>query len=213
MSPDNYGSLKRTPGCAATLSRCILFALIIIVAAVLVWAFWPHRHNVRSAAQIARTQATIGSLSRALEEYRAKDNTFPPDGGVGLHPDLDKPAECLVYYLSGATIFFDEAASPIDYPWNHDLYTDAPGKGGEGRRNSPRYYDFRAKSLKDADKDGIPEVVDSWGNPLLYNAGAKQDGPFNQNGAPKQNPTTYDLSSAGPDGKHGTEDDITSWRD
>lgn len=41
--------------------------------------------------------------------------------------------------------------------------------------------------------------VDPWGNPYLYaNPG-------------KHNPTTYDLWSAGPDGKSGTSDDIGNW--
>jgi general secretion pathway protein G len=41
--------------------------------------------------------------------------------------------------------------------------------------------------------------LDPWGNPYLYAFPGKH------------NPTTYDLWSAGPDGKSGTDDDIGNW--
>ena len=41
--------------------------------------------------------------------------------------------------------------------------------------------------------------VDPWGNPYIY----EYPGKHNTNG--------YDLSSAGPDGKPGTDDDIVNW--
>jgi general secretion pathway protein G len=41
--------------------------------------------------------------------------------------------------------------------------------------------------------------VDPWGNPYIYYFPGKH------------NPTGYDLLSAGPDGKEGTDDDIVSW--
>ena len=46
-------------------------------------------------------------------------------------------------------------------------------------------------------KRGIPK--DPWGNEYLY----EQPGRYNTN--------SYDLSSAGPDGQQGTEDDIVNW--
>lgn len=42
--------------------------------------------------------------------------------------------------------------------------------------------------------------VDPWGNPYLYACPGKH------------NPTTYDLWSAGPDGKSGDQDDIGNWQ-
>ena len=45
---------------------------------------------------------------------------------------------------------------------------------------------------------GIPD--DPWGHPYIYeNPG-------------KHNPSGYDLSSMGPDGRAGTDDDITNWQ-
>jgi general secretion pathway protein G len=42
--------------------------------------------------------------------------------------------------------------------------------------------------------------VDPWGNPYIYYFPGKH------------NPNSYDLLSAGPDGKEGTDDDIGSWQ-
>jgi general secretion pathway protein G len=46
-------------------------------------------------------------------------------------------------------------------------------------------------------KKGIP--ADPWGNTYVYTYPGKN------------NPTGYDLMSMGPDGRSGTEDDITNW--
>lgn len=46
-------------------------------------------------------------------------------------------------------------------------------------------------------KKGVP--LDPWGNPYLYSYPGRN------------NPKGYDISSAGPDGQTGTDDDITNW--
>lgn len=46
-------------------------------------------------------------------------------------------------------------------------------------------------------KSDIPP--DPWGNPYIYECPGKQ------------NPTSYDLMSTGPDGQEGGDDDITNW--
>lgn len=47
-------------------------------------------------------------------------------------------------------------------------------------------------------KNEIPN--DPWGRPYLYECPGKH------------NPSSYDLSSVGPDGRAGTEDDVTNWQ-
>lgn len=47
-------------------------------------------------------------------------------------------------------------------------------------------------------KQDIPD--DPWGNPYIYECPGKH------------NTSNYDLMSMGPDGKSGTDDDITNWR-
>lgn len=42
--------------------------------------------------------------------------------------------------------------------------------------------------------------LDPWGNPYIYESPGKH------------NPSGYDLSSMGPDGRAGTDDDITNWQ-
>ena len=48
--------------------------------------------------------------------------------------------------------------------------------------------------------DSAKLPVDPWGNPYIYYYPAG-----------KHNPTGYDLLSAGPDGKEGTDDDLGNW--
>lgn len=45
------------------------------------------------------------------------------------------------------------------------------------------------------------DLQDSWGNDFIYEC----PGTYNENG--------YDLSSAGPDGETGTDDDIKNWKE
>src|SRR4051795_3453810 len=47
-------------------------------------------------------------------------------------------------------------------------------------------------------KSGIPN--DPWGNAYIYECPGKH------------NPSSYDLMSMGPDGRAGTEDDLTNWQ-
>jgi general secretion pathway protein G len=47
-------------------------------------------------------------------------------------------------------------------------------------------------------KDGS-KIKDAWGHDLIY----ESPGQYNEN--------SYDLSSPGPDGQEGTDDDITNW--
>ena len=58
-------------------------------------------------------------------------------------------------------------------------------------RNAPNWHGPYLQS------DTIPK--DPWGNDYLYECPGKH------------NPSFYDLSSAGPDGKFGTDDDICNW--
>jgi general secretion pathway protein G len=54
-----------------------------------------------------------------------------------------------------------------------------------------------SKDIKDTDKNGSPELVDPWGNPIWYTRGDNLT-----------NDKDFELRSAGPDGIYGTDDDI-----
>ncbi len=146
----------------------------------------------------------------AVETYKQVTGIYPPDRATGLHPDLDKPSECMVYYLSGGSICYAPNSSSPDHPWRHPLFQDSTADG-TGRWAMTVYYTFNPSILCDTDGDGIPEVVDPWGQPLMYNTGSEANGPFNQNGAPRHNKGEFDIYSAGPDKKYCTEEDIRNW--
>jgi len=210
MSPDNLAPGRRPPGLADTLGRVGCFVIVVLLAVVFVILLVPSLPT-HDRPNVARTYATIGGVSMALETYRQVYEMLPPDRSTKLHADLDKPAECLVYYLSGSSIQFHPGDSPAEYPWRHPLLNIRGA--GRGREKMTVYYEFQTRSLKDTDNDGLPELVDPWGDTFLYNTGGETNGPMNQNGAPKHSAEGFDLSSAGPDGKHGTDDDVTNWTD
>ena len=199
------GQERRPPGCADAVARVIFYVIIIAIAATFAWVMMTRSSRPDGHDPEFPTRNLIERLSVALDMYRTEYHDYPPDKATGLHPDLDRPGECLVYYLSGASIAYVPGASPPDYPWQHTVF-QAPD-----REKATVFYTFKDSVLKDPDGDGIPEVVDWWGTPLMYNSGTETDGPFNQNGAPRHCTGKFDLFSAGPDREFGTEDDIQSW--
>jgi len=210
----------------------VVMGVITILVALLV----PTIGKVREQVHIASVETTIGSLSMALEEYKTVHHRYPPDEHPGLKPHppgtsgnprpsfLITSSQCLVYYLSGGSIYDDSSAG---YPWTNNLYQAG------GREDLDVYYEFEPARLKDFG-DHAPALVDPWGNPLIYNAGPStdpQDPPqapdpgdwpassvynrdeYNMYGAAKHGEKKFDLFSAGPDRVYGTPDDITNWRD
>jgi len=169
---------RRPAGCVGTAARVIYFVAILAAAYVLVTSF----DRARPPAG-GDTQRLILSLASALDVYREGHDAYPPDHATGLHKDLDLSAECLVYFLDGR------------------------GRG-QGPPTGTLYYEFSSEQIRDADGDGFLEAVDSWGRPFLYNTGPRENGPFNQRGAPRRHRDGFDLLSAGPDGKLYTPDDI-----
>jgi len=182
----------------------VVMSVIAILAALLV----PVLALVREQMHISAVSSTIQGVSMAMTTYKSMYKRFPPDKHVNY---TLTSSQCLVSYLSGPTIFYDEVASPIDYPWTHELYTDAPGKGGEGRKNLHRHYDFKSKYLKDFG-DHAPALIDPVGKRFSYNA-TGEGGYYERYGDAKHGGKEYDLFSAGPDGLYGTEDDIANWQD
>ena len=70
----------------------------------------------------------------------------------------------------------------------------------------PPYFDFSPWRLNDE-----KEVTDPWGRPLRFYNNAV-NWPGNRGEAHYHNKETFDLSSAGPDGRWDTPDDIANWR-
>jgi len=201
-----------------------LIELLVVVGilAILLGVLVPTLHAVFQDVKVAQTQKLIGGLSAALDSYKQMYNTYPPD----RHPRLDKSSECLVYYLSGASVVYVPGMSPDTYPWQNSLYRDEAGGGARGRRTATVFYPFSdASRLADRDPvgsvyDQAPELFDPWGKRVLYNCGNDINydaappapvNPSNQFGAPRHRVGAFDLFSAGPDRLYGTPDDVTNW--
>jgi len=63
--------------------------------------------------------------------------------------------------------------------------------------------EFTPDEVADTDGNGRPELVDHWRRPISYYHHRSYRGP------PRE--TTFRLISCGPDGKEGTDDDITNF--
>lgn len=180
----------------------VVMGVIALLMALLV----PTLGKIREQVNISRVTATIEGISMALEAYKDVHKRYPPD----RHPQLGKSSQCLIYYLSGGSIFYDPTISPEDYPWTHGLY-DTSGSGA-GRRDLMVYYSFNSKLLMNAGGDA-PGLIDPWRHRLIYNSGSSSNGTYNRYTAAKHGERKYDIFSTGPDGVYGTEDDIVNWRD
>jgi hypothetical protein len=193
------------------LRSLLIMVSIAAIAFILLVPSFRHGRGDSDWVMEARTEGLVQGLCMALDAYRNRYDLFPRDRGIGLHPDLDKSSECLIYYLSGASIRYTSGVSSADYPWKHAILDESRLGHGRGARHI--FYQFRDDMLADDDGDEIPELVDAWGRPLIYNAGPAENGPFNQRGAAKHDAGHFVLISAGADGKFGTEDDIKNWAD
>lgn len=185
----------------------VVMSVIAILAALLV----PVLGEVRKQMHIAAVGSMIKGITTAITTYKSVHMSYPPD----KHPDYPGlvSSQCLIYYLSGPTIFYDVDYSPVDYPWKHDLYNVASNMPGKGRKNFQRYYDFKSKYLQDYGGHEAPALVDPWSRRLIYNATGTASAYYGRYGGAKHGGKEYDLFSAGPDGRFGTEDDVTNWQD
>ena len=195
-----------------------LIELLVVmgVIAILMTILVPTLSRIRQTVGETRTNALIEGLSMALDIYRTAHNAYPPDkhpAGTNQgqsHAGLDKTSECLVYFLSGASIVYVNGQSPATYPWRHALYWDS-STAGVGRKAYTISYTFKDNVLTDKDGDLAPEIIDHWGKRLIYNSGGTTNGTWNQLEAPRYAVGKFDIFSAGYDGKYGTDDDLRSW--
>ncbi len=190
--------------------------VVMSIMAILIALLVPVLNAVRRQMSITRTQASIDGISMAIETYRQVQNAYPPDKNpasefVGVRC---RSSECLVYYLSGGSIAYQDAPSviPVGYPWQNTLYRDN-SPDGNGRKAMTVYYTINTSLLKDGDGDMAPEVYDPWQKRIIYNTGSSTDGDYNQYGAAKHNLKKFDILSAGPDGVYGNDDDVTNYKD
>lgn len=173
-----------------------LVELLVVVAiiAALAGILLPALLAARTGARMAATSSLIRSVAAACHAFEADHGRFPPVTST-IHSDIDKPAESLWFYLTrqtrpGVDNFnpdtYDET-DPDTYDWDDPVIYGA-------QRTGP-YFAAQRGQLMDYDNDGVFEIVDVWGTPLLYN-------PANDgiHGGPHHNRLTFDLFSVGPNG-------------
>jgi len=163
--------------------------VLIIVAVILAGLLLPHIEGHSRSADVARTRRLLCQLASALEAYRKDSGCYPPDtmpSGVELHP-LDagqaptrlttraQPPEALHHYLTHPRLGPHHPYLTLDSRWAADL-----------------------------DGDGLPEIVDAWGHPFLYNRPRFPSGGFDNGTDPFHNTDSFDLYSVGHGGQTGT---------
>jgi prepilin-type N-terminal cleavage/methylation domain-containing protein len=163
-------------------------------------------------AAVSATNGLIGRLSVAINEYHDDYGAYPPDGtpsgGWGgwytnPGPNLNMPAETLYYFLAG--IYEDPSLTATDRKRMARKSPYMTFREKEVRHTG--IYFWMTAALQDqgdssssalyngaiVDKDAYPEIVDSWGKPIQYQA---KDG---IGADPQVNKESFDLVSRGPD--------------
>lgn len=208
-------NLRPDPSAGFTLIEILTVLLILaILVAVLVTQLRDSESAVRS--QVAAQQ--LGMLESAIASYqnengRAPPSSFEPGQEVG-NDGLNVGNEALVVALWSKNY---EAGGLLADMRDKLVNTD-------GDRSTKQLTDFETRDLL--------EIVDPWDNPIAYiersdygqtNRRYLTYDPDGQSletvPLPFKNPTTgqfynaqtFQLISAGPDGRFGTEDDITTF--
>ena len=169
-----------------------VLAVIAFLAAVLIVAYVRAGSHAREGA--ART--LLASLETGILNYYSKFHVHPPDASGAMNG-----SECLAYFLMTEFDTPDEiAAAP-------------PERRAAMRPADRRCYAMPTgidrRYLADLDGDGLPSVIDPWGNELVY------DEAPNATDYPAEvgvNPAGYYLGSCGPDRRNdrGTGDDVSN---
>jgi prepilin-type N-terminal cleavage/methylation domain-containing protein len=163
--------------------------VVISIMAVLSGLLLAALLRARGTTHGTTTKALFFHLDLALEQYSQAFGTLAPDtmpaGAVLLSSqpggppitasDAVVPPESLCYYLANP---FLSGAHPC--------------------------VQLAGRQRADHDQDGLPEVVDGWGRPLLYNRPGFSSGAFDDGTDPVHRPRGYDLYSVGADGQTGT---------
>jgi len=167
-------------------NRAFFLVVVLVVVVVAANTMLLINAKVQQSARATATTSMLGNL-----------RVYPPDAETTEIDGLDKPSETLYFYLSG-----QEVSSP-DPEKREALRKQRKGK--------TVYTDFRISDLADYDGDGNYEIVDYFGNPWIYVRGpsagkekAAQMGDPDNGYRPWHRRNSYDIFSAGADGKTGT---------
>ncbi len=199
----------RGPGGFTLVEVLVALGIIVVLAGLAV----PAVSAVRRRAQVRETGAFLERVKLALASYRNDWGDAPSSRparvgvpGNGENDGVEALLQALMRRDKGGPYLLD-----LDPKW----LTNADGDRAPG---DPPRSELTTRELQ--------ELADAWGNPLVYWHNADYDraavatlpaGPMGVEAAKSPDTgtylglTTWQLWSAGPDGKPGTDDDLRVW--
>ncbi|HUT36767.1 MAG TPA: prepilin-type N-terminal cleavage/methylation domain-containing protein [Planctomycetota bacterium] len=193
-----------------------LIELLIVmgIIAVLASMLLPAMFAVRVQANVTNTESLLKRIDVALNIYSRLYTHYPPDC-IGIAPP-PTPEVYEIYNFQGtrsAGSYVKVALTAPAYP-PEALYYFLCHRFLSAEH--PMLSVRQGVEALDTNQNGVPEVVDSWGWPILYNrrrfpacaAGEYNFGVTGSNpdGNPLHNAETFDIYSVGPDGQTGDDE-------
>ncbi|MBM4040519.1 MAG: prepilin-type N-terminal cleavage/methylation domain-containing protein [Planctomycetes bacterium] len=190
-------STFHTSGAGFTLIELlIVMGIIAVLASMLL----PAMFAVSQEGRVAEAKSLLGRIEMALNTYAGLYTYHPPDR---------LPVNAQIYnfqgtksggaYVKVTLTTLTYSPETLYYYLCHRFLHDGP----------PLLTLSGTREMTDTNGNGVPEVVDPWDRPFLYNrpqfpASAAAD--YNDGINPYHNPTTYDLYGVGPDGTTGDQE-------
>ena len=202
MSGNRKSKIKnqKCPG-FTLIELLVVMSVIAILAGILL----PTIITVRRMAKRGATKNLLQQIAGAAEQYSADCGQFPPDTA----PSGTQFVKFVGYELGKS--FAQNSFSATVQASSEALYYFL---GNPNITGSHPYIELQ-KEVQYTDYNGnnLPEAVDSWGRPFLYNraefpdAGGQSQSAWDAHGDPgHHHPDHFDLYSVGPDGQSNKTD-------
>lgn len=130
-----------------------LVELLIVIAVILILmslSFTAYS-KYRTIGRVTTTKAFLSTLKIAAIAYEENFGKYPPDEVV-IGGKTYKGTESLVYHFTTA----------------FRILPDTSRRQVKSTKDAGPYMEMPADNLKDLDGDGLPELVDAWGQPIQY---------------------------------------------
>ena len=192
-----------------------------VVVALQIW----NRRGPEMASQTTVTQANT-----LIQAWKAKFDAFPPTDVRNL-PKVVGYGDPVKGVSNRTNLGIESLVQALGYPGFKSEHSWADNQTGNTDDDS------LDKAIVSSGIKDLREILDAWGNPLVYfnnvdYAGAADDGhvyvlggttdayqagdevtayPHRDNDGQFRNPNTFQIFSMGPDGEPNTKDDIGNW--